>query len=49
MRENTASIRVLEKLGMQKKFEFEEDEKPWVQYEIRSVDFCYPENRSLPE
>ncbi len=48
-KENTASVRVLEKLGMQKKFEYEEEGESWVQYEIRSVNFSYSEKRSLPE
>lgn len=33
-RENTASIRVLEKMGMTRKFEYEEDGFSWLRYEI---------------
>jgi ribosomal-protein-alanine N-acetyltransferase len=49
MVENMASIRVLEKLGMQKKFEFEEDARFWVQYEIEAKEFLYTTKRSFPE
>lgn len=34
MMDNLASHRVLQKLGMEKMFEFEEDGEDWVQYEV---------------
>ncbi len=47
--DNQASIRVLEKLGMSKAFEYTEEDKPWVQYELKANDYKSMVKRSLPE
>ncbi|KAA3632307.1 MAG: N-acetyltransferase [Bacteroidetes bacterium] len=49
MVDNQASIRVLEKLGMSKAFEYTEEGRPWVQYELKANDYASMVKRSLPE
>lgn len=49
MQGNLASIRVLEKMGMQKKYDFTEENENWVQYELLATDYFSVENLSAPE
>lgn len=49
MSDNQASIRVLEKMSMVKQFDYIEEGKPWVQYELNASDHESMVKRSLPE
>ena len=49
MKENLASHRVLQKLGMQKTLEFRENDAWWIQYEMMSEDYENFSRRPAPE